>query len=433
MVRALLSQRRFAPLFWSQFCSALNDNFLKNALTALILFGIATNTDALYSDGTKTLLVTLSGVVFIAPFFFLSALGGEIADKYDKARVAERIKFFEIPVALLAAVGFYLTSVPLLFVALFGFGVIGALFGPVKYGLLPERLTTDELSTGNALVEGATFLAILLGTILGGIAVTEAGSPLLILGVVLVLAVICWLSARMIPAYGPADPTLVITRNPLQSTFALLTESRKDARITQGAHITSWFWLVGIVSLALLPQLVTKHLGGSSGSYTLALSVFTIGIAVGSMVAAGRSHGTPNLSIVTIGGYLMAAAGFALATCGLNEVGIAVPRLGPLAFIQSIPGLALLTALFALAVAGGLFIVPSFAAVQTWAPPDRRARVIASINVLNAAYMTGGGATLALLQGIGLGPATIFALIGLGSLVVTVWLVSPWATTNKFQ
>src|SRR6478752_6948945 len=168
MIRDLMSSRRFAPLFWAQFCAALNDNVLKNGLVIILLYGAATS----HGDA----LVTVAGAVFIFPFFILSGLGGELADKYVKSIVARRLKFAEIFAAVFAALGFFLHSVPLLFVALGLFGIVAALFGPVKYGMLPEKLQTAELPAGNALVEGATFLAILAGTIAGGIAVAVAES-----------------------------------------------------------------------------------------------------------------------------------------------------------------------------------------------------------------------------------------------------------------
>ena len=159
MIKELLSSPRFAPLFWSQFTSALNDNVLKNALVIMLLYGVAAEQGAS--------LVTLAGAVFIFPFFVLSALGGELADKFVKSTVARRLKFVEIFAALFAAAGFYMHSIPLLFVALALFGIVAALFGPVKYAILPDQLQVSELATGNALVEGATFMSILIGTIAG--------------------------------------------------------------------------------------------------------------------------------------------------------------------------------------------------------------------------------------------------------------------------
>src|SRR5215208_6921591 len=167
---SLMTSRRFAPLFWCQFFSAFNDNFLKNALVFLILFKIG--------GESAEALITLAAAVFIAPFFFLSGLGGQLADRFDKSIMAQRLKLSEIAVAALAVLGFALHSVPVLFAALCLFGVIAALFGPIKYGILPDHLAREELPAGNALVEAATFLAILLGTIVGGYAAREGGHVL---------------------------------------------------------------------------------------------------------------------------------------------------------------------------------------------------------------------------------------------------------------
>lgn len=425
MFKSLMTSRRFAPLFWCQLCSALNDNFLKNALGMLILFGLG-GAGAAAGDSAG-LLITLSGIVFIAPFFILSALGGELADRYDKARVARWIRLAEIPIAGLTAVGFFLHSVPILFVALGLFGVIAALFGPLKYGMLPEKLETSELSAGNALVEGATFLAILIGTIAGGIAVAEAGRADVVVGVIVALAIASWAFACAIPVAGAAAPGLVVTRNPWTSTMALLRDLRPDRRLWGGAHIVSWFWLVGFVALALLPALVKGVIGGSEGVVTTCLAVFTVGIAIGSALAAWASQGQPNLSLVPVGALLMGI--FALAVAGIAWVSVPGPQpIGPSALLASGTGLALLGALCGLAVAGGLFIVPSFAAVQAWAPVDHRARVIAAVNVMNAAYMVGAGGIVAGLQAAGAGPAELFAALGVLSIAAVAVVVRAWGT-----
>jgi acyl-[acyl-carrier-protein]-phospholipid O-acyltransferase/long-chain-fatty-acid--[acyl-carrier-protein] ligase len=417
MFKTLMTARRFAPLFWCQFCSALNDNFVKTALGILILYKIG---------GTHgPALVTLATAIFIAPFFLLSALGGELADRYDKAFVAERVKLAEIGVALVAAVGFVLGSVPILFVALGLFGVIGALFGPVKYGILPDHLSTEELSGGNALVEGATFLAILTGTIVGGALVAASDNGWLIAGLVMTLALACWLSARLIPPTGTRSPNLAITRNPLHSTWALVKELRTEKRLWVGAHIVSWFWLVGAVALSLLPTLIKDRLGGTEGVVTLALAVFTVGIALGSLAAARASHGRPNLALVPLGAFLMALFALLLAfTAGHGAA--ATTAIGPLELLSRASGLPLGLGLLGLAFAGGLFIVPSFAAVQAWAPADRRARVVAGVNILSAAYMTVSSLAVAVLQGIGAGVATLFVLLGLANLVVTGLVLRAW-------
>src|ERR1700751_2597280 len=215
MIKDLMSTRRFAPLFWAQFFAALNDNVLKNALVMILTFGAAATA---HSDA----LVTLSLAVFIFPFFILSGLGGELADKFVKGVVARRLKFIEIFAAIFAALGFFLHSVPLLFIALALFGIIAALFGPVKYAMLPDQLTVGELATGNALVEGATFLAILLGTIAGGQLVAGSGHMGFVSAAVVVLALCSWAFAARIPVTTPSAPDLPITAHPLTSTIHLL-------------------------------------------------------------------------------------------------------------------------------------------------------------------------------------------------------------------
>ena len=423
MFTRLMTSRRFAPLFWCQLCSALNDNFLKNALAMLILFGLGGSGAA--GGESAALLITLSGIVFIAPFFIFSALGGELADRYDKAIVARCIRLAEMPVAGLAAIGFFWQSVPILFVTLGLFGIISALFGPLKYGLLPEKLETAELSAGNALVEGATFLAILIGTIAGGVAVAEAKGAELVVAVIGLLALASWLLAHAIPVSGPAAPGLAITANPWTSTLALLREARTDKRLWSGAHIVSWFWLVGFVALSLLPPLVKGIFGGSEGVVTTCLAVFTVGIAIGSAVAAQASHGRPNLSLVPLGAIGMGV--FSLAVACVAWIAVPGPApLSPGALIGSGQGAALLVSLCGLAISGGLFVVPSFAAVQAWAPVDRRARVIAAVNVLNAAYMVGAGGVVAVLQAAGVGVPALFAALGLLSLAAAGAVARAW-------
>src|SRR5579864_6388733 len=198
VIRELMVSRRFAPLFWAQFCAALNDNVLRNALVIILLYRAAA--------GQGEALVTVAGAVFIFPFFILSGLGGELADKYIKGVVARRIKFAEIFAAAFASAGFFLHSIPLLFVALGLFGVCAALFGPVKYAMLPDQLSVGELATGNALVEGATFMAILIGTIAGGQFVSGTTHMALVSTAVVALSLMSWGFASRIPTTAPSAP-----------------------------------------------------------------------------------------------------------------------------------------------------------------------------------------------------------------------------------
>jgi acyl-[acyl-carrier-protein]-phospholipid O-acyltransferase/long-chain-fatty-acid--[acyl-carrier-protein] ligase len=409
--KPLMLSRRFAPLFWCQFFSAFSDNFLKNALVFLILFQIGSS--------SAESLITLAAAVFIAPYFFLSALGGEIADRYDKAIVAQRLKLVEIAIAIVAVAGFIMHSVPILFSALFGFGVIGSLFGPIKYGILPDLLPRSELPAANALVEGATFLAILLGTIVGGLAAKDGGDPASFAGMMLVFALACWLTSLFIPRVGSGAPDLKISANIAASTTKLLQHLRGERRLWWGALVTSWFWLVGAVVLSLLPPLVKNIVGGIEEVVTVYLAVFSVAVAVGSGLAAWLASGRIVILPTLAGAGLLAlfAIDLGIAT---YRAPLATAPLGVQDVFSTGLGWRVMIDLAGLAVAGGLYIVPTFAAVQAWAGADRRARVIAGINVLNAAAMVGGTVIVAALQALGVTTPTLFILVGLATLAAAI-------------
>jgi acyl-[acyl-carrier-protein]-phospholipid O-acyltransferase / long-chain-fatty-acid--[acyl-carrier-protein] ligase len=406
---ALMLTRRFAPLFWCQFFSAFSDNFLKNALVFLLLFKIG--------GPEAEALITFAAAVFISPFFFLSALGGEMADRFDKAWVAQRLKLVEVGIAFLAVLGFFLHSVLLLFIALFLFGVIAALFGPIKYGILPDHLQRSELPAGNALVEGATFIAILLGTIVGGLAARDGGDPAFFALLMIVFSLLCWISSLFIPPTGEAAPNLAVRPNILVSTFDLLKQLRQDLRIWWGAIVTCWFWVVGAVALSLLPPLVKNVLGGTEEVVTLCLAIFSVAIALGSGLAAWLAAGRIILLPTVLGAVLLGIFSFDLgfATWGLVP---AAQGQGIADVFGSLRGFRIGVDLAGLAIAGGLFIVPVFSAVQAWAGIDRRARVVAGVNVLNAAAMTLSTVAIAVLQIAGATTPMLFMLLGLASLGV---------------
>ena len=415
----LMLSRRFAPLFWCQFFAAFNDNFLKTALVFLILFRSgAADAEA---------LITLASAIFIAPYFFLSALGGELADRRDKAQVAQWLKFVEMFVAGLAVIGNVLASLPILFIALFGFGALGALFGPIKYGILPDHLKREQLPAGNALVEGATFIAILTGTIVGGLA--SRGSDIIAFAPLLIgFALACWVSALLIPPTGQGAPQLKVSVNIAASTASMIRHLRADVRLWWGAMVTSWFWLVGIVVLALLPPLIKTLIGGNEDTVTAYLALFSIAVGAGSALAAAIARGRIVLNTTLAGAVLL--GGFAL-DLGLATFG-AAPALTPQApgvVFTSMLGIRVAIDLAGLAIAGGLFIVPAFAAVQAWAGADYRARTVAAVNVLNAAFMTCATVAVAILQKYGVTVPALFTMIGVATLFVAaaIWWTMPKA------
>ena len=419
----LMTSRRFAPLFWTQFLSAFNDNFLKNTLVFLILFRLAADEAAS--------LVTLAGAIFMAPFLLLSALGGELADRFDKAAMARSLKLAEIAAAALAVAGIALSSIPVLMFALFCFGVISALFGPVKYGILPDHLERKELPRANAWIESATFAAILSGTIVGGIASAEGTNVLYFGPMMMALAIGCWLVSRYIPSTGSAAPDLAIDRNILRSTWRLVSELKAKPRIWVAALMTSWFWLVGAIILSILPTLVKNNLGGSEIAVTAYLAVFAIAIAVGSAIAAWMSQGRMVLLPAPVGTALMALFGLDLAwTISGTPAAVQAATLGDFFAGQNTVHVAL--DLAGMAIAGAFLIVPTFAAVQAWAPEDRRARIVAGVNIVNAGFMTVGGGVVAAIQAGGASIAQV--LLGLAVLnAVAAWLMLKFLPTNAFR
>ena len=413
MFSSLMLQRRFAPLFWAQFFSAFNDNFLKNALVFIILYRLAG------SHGEA--LVTLAGGIFIAPFFLLSGLGGQLADRHDKAFIARRLKLAEIGASGVAVLGFTLHSVPVLFVALALFGIIAALFGPIKYGILPDHLERTELPAANALIESATFVAILLGTIAGGMTAREGGDAASLAGLVMAFALLCWGATLFIPKTQAAAPDLKVDRNILRSTRDLLADLWSDQRLWRTGVMVSLFWLIGAIVMSLLPSLVKNGMGGTELVVSAYLAVFTIAVAIGSGIGSFLSSGRIVLLPVPVACAVMGlfALDLAWTTWGVTAH---QPAVGLAEFFAEGTARRVGLDLAGLAIAGGVFIVPSFAAAQAWAPADKRARIIAAINVLSAAFMVAGAVVVALLQAAGLSLAQLFLVIGLATLAAAAWI-----------
>ena len=410
----LITSRRFAPLFVSQFFSAFNDNFVRNMLVLLVLFRVG--------DEHAGPLVTLAIGLFVLPSIFLSALGGEWADAHDKALMARRLKLTEIFVQAIAATGFALGSLPLLYAALIGLGVIAALFTPVKYGILPDHLAPDELPAGNALVEGATFIAILCGVIFGGYAAGHERSGASVIAQLVVLAGLCYAASLFIPSTRIGAPGLRPDKNVFRSTWRCIAELKPDTRTWTGAQAVAWFWLVGAVSLSLVPVLIKQRIGGGLDVETAVSALFAVGIATGSVLAAVIARGRIWLTPVPVSAILMAAflldLGLATRALGKNETSIALA-----AFLESGPGLRIALDVTGLAAAAGMFVVPAFAAVQAWAKEARRARVIAAVNILSSLFMVGATLVTAVLQSsfVGVSEPQLLILLGVLNLGAAVY------------
>ena len=411
----LLTNRKFAPLFWCQFFAAFNDTYLKASLTFLVLFQLA--------PGTAKTLTLLGTVLLTLPAFFLSSLGGEWADRYDKAKVAQRLKLVEFGAVAIAGAGFLTNSLPLLFVALGLFGVLSALFGPVKYGILPDQLSVRELPGGNALIEGATFIAAILGPTVAALASRQGhGDPRWLAALTLLFAALAWGSALLIPKTGEAAPTLKVDPNVLRSTVKLIKSIHADNRLWRGGIIVSLFWMMAIVVYSLLAPIVTIQMGGDELVFDVYNAAFAIGIALGSGLAsyllAGRTLMLPTPIAAAIIGVV--SLDLAVALTGPEATG---PLLGVAEFFRTWHAWHVGVDLMLLSMAGGLYIVPAFAAVQAWAPADQRARVVAAVNVLNTSFMVLGLMIVVLLQNLGASFAMVFAILGVGSLVAAVGIL----------
>ena len=406
MILDLLKTRRFAPLFWSQMFSSFNDNLVRNMLAMMILFRVGAE-----QAGP---LVTLALGVFILPSIVLSGLGGQIADSHDKAQVARWLKLAELGVQVLAAVGFWFTSIVTLYVVLFMLGVIATLYTPVKYGIMPDHLRRHELTAGNALVEGAGFVAILLGLVAGGLTGLEGVSKPAVVAELVCVALACVVSTWFIPSTEPAAPNLHLGRNLFGSTFSLVTDIRRDPRLWVGSVGSSWFWLSGSVTLALVPVIVKQRIGGGVEVETAISLFFALGVGIGSLLAGFLSRGRISLrhvpwSVAFMGIFLIDAG---IATAHLGD---AREQLSLGEFLHSGLGIRVALDLTGLACAGGLFSVPVFAAVQSWASADHRARVVAGVGVLNALYIVAGSAVTAFLQMPWIGVPNPVLLLALGA------------------
>jgi acyl-[acyl-carrier-protein]-phospholipid O-acyltransferase/long-chain-fatty-acid--[acyl-carrier-protein] ligase len=413
MFRTLMTSRRFAPLFWCQFFSAFNDNFVRNMLAMLILFRFCGG-----DSGTKILIASMA---FVLPAIPLSALGGEIADSHDKALVARRLKVAEIGVQMIAAAGFVLSSLTLLYVALFGLGCIAALFGPIKYGILPDHLRRQELVPANALVEGATFAAIICGLIVGGFAAAQGRSAASVVTQLMVVALACYGSARFIPPTGVGAPGLKVHANVIASTWRIIGEARADDRQWVAALATGWFWTVGIVTLSLVPVIIKSRIGGGIDVEIAINLIFAVGVAAGSLGAAVLSCGRIELAPAPFLLLVMAALAIdlGLATNAMAPASREVPLGG---FFTSPFGLRIAFELFLYTAAGGLFVVPIFAAIQAWAGEERRARVIGAVNALNYLMMVAGSlVTMILLQVRGLTEPIALVILGVANVAAALY------------
>ena len=417
-VTKLLTTRRFAPLFVTQFLGAFNDNLLKSALAIFVTYRLADQ-----GGQDPATLVMMAGGVFIAPFFLFSGASGTLADRMDKSRIARIVKVVEIAIMLIGASGFAFASVPLLLTSLFMLGTHSTVFGPIKYALLPQHLRDEELVAGNALIEAGTFLAILFGTILGGSVIVMARGSLVVGALGVAVAVTGWVASRFIP---PAPPTSANVAAPslIRDSMAVVRHVYSRDELFLPILALSWFWLVGGTLVSGLPVFAKEVLFADEHVVTLMLAIFAIGIGFGSLMAERLLHGEVSARFVPISA--LAMAGFAIdlmiSSAGRTAAGASGGRI--FEFIGEPANWRVLGDLLGLAIAGGIFTVPLYALLQHASEPEHRSRVIAANNIINALAMTIAAVLSALVLKRGLTMGELFGLCGI--LTLPIVLVAAW-------
>jgi len=374
----LLTQRRFAPLFITQALGAFNDNLFKNALIILVTFSLGTQTAM-----EPRQLVALAGGLFILPYFLFSATAGKIADGYEKSALIRRIKLAEIFITIFAIFALFQQDIYFLLAVLFFLGAQSAFFGPLKYALLPQQLKPVELIGANALIETATFLSILIGTMIGGILILTPLGPLLVSGLMALTAISGYVACHFIPQATSEHGPLKIRWNIIAETAQVIRFAKSDSIVFSAILGDAWFWFLGSVFLAQLPVYTKDILGGNEVLVTFFLTLFSIGIGAGALLCNALLKGETSARYASI-----AALGMAIFCADLyfaSPAPAALPSLQSVTgFLQTFTGLRISLDLLAIAVLAGLFVVPLFALVQARAAPEFRARIIAADNIIGA-------------------------------------------------
>lgn len=399
----LLSERRFAPLFWTQFLGAANDNLFKFAFTLL-----ATYQAAQWGGGDGATAGFVIGAIFIAPFLIFSATSGQLADKLERAGLMRFVKNLEIVVMAIAAVGFLQKNAPLLYTSVFLMGLHSALFGPVKYAYLPQHLKDVELTGGNGLVEMGTFVAILLGTMAGGMLVKVGPSgPAYVAAACLVVAVAGRVAAHFIPHSPAPDPALAINWNPFSETWRNLKIAARDKSVFHSVLGISWLWFFGSIFLTAITPFARDVLRGDETLVTWLLALFSIGVGVGALACERLSGRKVEIGLVPFGsiGMTIFAVDLWLASRGVDPSRTRV-----------------MVDLFLLAMFSGFYSVPLYAVIQARAEPTHRARIIAANNIMNALFMIVAALMAKALLDAGLTLPELFLVVGLMNAAVALYI-----------
>ncbi|HDZ57672.1 MAG TPA: MFS transporter [Pseudomonas xinjiangensis] len=415
----LLATRRFLPFFLTQLLGAFNDNVFKQALILAILFKIS-------FDANRDVLINLSALLFILPFFLFSALGGQFGEKFAKDALIRKIKLGEIFIMLVGAASLLLGNLPLMLVVLFAMGTQSALFGPVKYSILPQHLHEDELIGGNALVEMGTFLAILGGTLFAGLLMSGSQWASWVSGSVIVVAMLGYLTSQGVPYARAALPELKLDWNIFRQSWAILQLGlvKQVPSVSRSLLGNSWFWFLGATYLTQIPGFAKDHLHGDESVVTLILTVFSVGIALGSILCEKLSGRRVEIGLVPFGSAGLTVFGL-LLWWGAEGVVPGAETFGWLQLLIQPAAWWVMGCILGLGMFGGLYIVPLYALIQSRTQDHERARVIAANNILNALLMVLSAVTaIVLLSMVGLSIPQLFLVISLLNVAVNVYIFS---------
>lgn len=416
---ALLKTRRFLPLFLTQALGAFNDNGFKNALVILVTYRLAAE-----QGFSGPFFITVAAALFILPFFLFSATAGQIADKYEKGWLIHRIKFAEIILMLLAALSFHLQSVNLGLFVLFLLGTQSTFFGPLKYGILPQHLKDDELIGGNGLIETGTFLAILLGTLFGGLLILLESGLIWVSISLFTLSVAGFVSSLYIPKAAPTAPELKINANFLAETVNIMKLATKQRTVALSIMGISWFWFVGTIFLTQFPTLAKEQFLANEQVTNFFIAVFTIGIMIGSLLCNRLLKGEITAKYVPLASLAITFASVALVIASkLMTIPTPPNGLYTVAEFLVLPGaIWIILSLVAIAAFGGLYAVPLFAMVQHNSDQTAISRTIAGNNIINALFMVAASLLAALMLKNGFDVLDIFMLVAGLNAVVALYI-----------
>jgi MFS family permease len=401
----LLAKRRFLPLFTTQMLGAFNDNLFRTAMIVLVIYGIYNN------PAQEAAFSAVAGGLFILPFFLLSDLSGQLADCHDKAAIIRIVKTAEIAIMVVGAGGLLLHNITMMLIALFSMGAHSTFFGPIKYAILPQHLEEDQVLPGTGLVEAGTYIAILGGTIVGGvISSTHAAAG------VLIVAVIGWFSGRQVPPAPPMTQDAGVDFHIIRSLIKLVSDTMHIPRLFLAIMAISFFWAQGAILAAQFPPLVKNVLGANQQVATLILAIFSIGVAIGSVAINRLLKGAVSARFAPV-----ASLGMGLFVCDLwwtshNWPPVAGALIDLPHFLLLPRAERVMIDLLGVAISGGMFVVPLYAFLTTTVHKTQTARTVAANNIVNSGAMVMATVLLAILVWCGVSVAETLLMVAVASI-----------------